>query len=307
MAKPVDEPRLPPELEAEIFAYAASMGDQTATVLMRVAKRVRDWITPILYGVVTFQTPVQLEAFPTHEVQYAEHVQHLLIMAGVPIADEPTLSFITKSKRVYNVAIWTTEYPDQLIDILQTLPIRRLSLAAPRWFPSSNTDSTRPWKLTSFQHLTHLELVCAVDKWEEVVELSDLPNLTHLNWNVPYYYEVVAGSLTNCSKVEVLLLSSLSEPPPLQIDDDRIVYLHVLDWEDEWLVGGKKRNRQGDWWSRAEEVIEERRRPVVKSISQSSDISTSICDKISSEDHVTGADLKEHGAIASLFVVLDES
>ncbi|KAJ7059732.1 hypothetical protein C8F01DRAFT_1145482, partial [Mycena amicta] len=59
----MDGPRLPRELEREIFELAAEIHPSTVAVLLRVAHRVQEWTEPFLYRTIRVRTSQSFEAF----------------------------------------------------------------------------------------------------------------------------------------------------------------------------------------------------------------------------------------------------
>ncbi|KAJ6476352.1 hypothetical protein C8R45DRAFT_1102610 [Mycena sanguinolenta] len=57
------EPVLPPELECEIFEVAARLDFYIIPSLLRVARRVRQWVEPFLYKVVVINDSAKAEAY----------------------------------------------------------------------------------------------------------------------------------------------------------------------------------------------------------------------------------------------------
>ncbi|KAF7293759.1 hypothetical protein HMN09_01171200 [Mycena chlorophos] len=81
-----DEPRLPPELEREVFETAAVRHRSMTSTLMRIARRVHDWMKPLLYDILAFkqpsmQTDTFLQAIASDPTFAARSVRHIFFEA----------------------------------------------------------------------------------------------------------------------------------------------------------------------------------------------------------------------------------
>ncbi|KAJ7052060.1 hypothetical protein C8F01DRAFT_1166830 [Mycena amicta] len=180
-----DEPRLPPELEREIFETTALMYPSTIPPLLRVARRVLIWIEPLLYRTLNvgedsphFQ---QFHAASSKPPAFlAQAVRCVVLHTGYDYDTvSGTLSLCTGCTRL---AVDGGESARELLPILSTWPIQRLA-----GFLCSTLDLMNvPEDISAYpllRCLTHLDLFDSIRSHEVlpiVDALPSLPFLTHL-------------------------------------------------------------------------------------------------------------------------------
>ncbi|TFK74248.1 hypothetical protein BDN72DRAFT_833579 [Pluteus cervinus] len=223
-------PRLPPELEREIFELAARIDRAVCRSLLVVSKRVYLWIEPLLYETIIQDKRSGKEAtFPLPEGK-SRYVRNLLL--GGTVDWSSTDEILRDCPNITNLAVWCRTTPDCL-DIIKNLPLKRLSanfhaltpppppplithLIGPQvglglgfGFGGAPTFSvetyTTPYPFSHFQTLTHLELTNFCGEWELCSELSMVPGLTHLAFNYQVPLDVLNGALDECRVLEVLV------------------------------------------------------------------------------------------------------
>ncbi|KAF8643451.1 hypothetical protein AX16_009007 [Volvariella volvacea WC 439] len=227
------EPRLPPELECIIFELAArSCKSEALPVLMLVARRVRDWLRPMLFEivVVTSDRHRPLTRWPPYPTgQETHHVRRLLMHYGYygrPPQDIPANSpdfemFVSHCPNLQDFAVWCDTPPDllaQLIGVLHSphrtvappgFGLFRLSLYLRYLFPDR-----ADFKDEIFRDLTHLEVLDEghTINWEEGNNYGCLPKLKYLAFvDAPSRVEIVHKCLEGCKGLRVLIIDGVDD------------------------------------------------------------------------------------------------
>ncbi|KAF8649081.1 hypothetical protein AX16_006028 [Volvariella volvacea WC 439] len=232
------EPRLPQELERIIFEIAArSDRNRTLPVLVRVARRVREWLQAILYDTVVLLNADFYEGSKSpfhHPPRFPSgaqilYVRNLLVShMDNPVDSEPDWKeLLPKCHNLEDLAIWSlNSTPDAdtlptLISAIQS-PLRtvtshgllRLSITLSDLFPDGPVDFSHE----IFRDLTHLEVLSfprGCEHWEEGNNLACLQNLRY--FCVAYYdslnahpstvpMEILKRCLEECRALDVLVL-----------------------------------------------------------------------------------------------------
>ncbi|TFK66744.1 hypothetical protein BDN72DRAFT_899573 [Pluteus cervinus] len=240
-------PRLPPELEYDIFILAFYNDSKNEKNLALVAKRVFDWLIPHRYHIVILSDSDE-GSYPigfneaTYQ-RYGHHVRHLLIgvlRLGV---------YLHLFPNVVNLAFWVDYKPIHLPSLLQ-LPLTRLSAD-----PS-------PALFQVFSKLTHLDILSTASD-DEISPVLYLPNLTHLCVlrSISQSFLEMFLDKERCPELRVAIVWSfgsgsavLYEHQSLEVDDNRVVMVRCEPRHD-WQIGA----RGGfDMWKFAEGVIASR-------------------------------------------------
>ncbi|KDR67491.1 hypothetical protein GALMADRAFT_147040 [Galerina marginata CBS 339.88] len=182
-----DDPRLPQEIERSIFKMVASDAGcniKRMAKLMLVAKRVCEWIRPILYEVF-FQSSVfpssagfpDLEQHPEFLKDVGKFAKHLFI--GSPTKIEDINDLLLSCPNVKNVALWHSlsegfHSIQPYLEVLRGLPLKRLS-------SSLRGLQLQDLQKAPFLNLTHFDIRdFASAFWNQITVLPTLPNLTHV-------------------------------------------------------------------------------------------------------------------------------
>ncbi|KDR67808.1 hypothetical protein GALMADRAFT_257659 [Galerina marginata CBS 339.88] len=250
-------PKLPQDLERLIFERVAldkPRSSQSATLLL-VAKRVREWIRPILYRVfIQITTPPipDLKVYPSLQLpDVGKFVQHLIIGDY----DDLVERILSSCPHIYDLAFWVrSETLKQYMPIIQHLPLTRLS--------SSFEDLTADDFLGPiFFNITHLDIVGLHDtSWDRWEVLTKLPKLTHVAINFPPTLTIIRSLLRCCGHLHVLVLLLDAEDywvakdpkEVFEIQDDRLVLMVGGDHDemaDDWMSGA---DGLTDFWITAE-------------------------------------------------------
>ncbi|KAJ6502806.1 hypothetical protein C8R47DRAFT_216370 [Mycena vitilis] len=271
MPAPEGEPRLPPELECYIFETMARMSPNSMRSLILVARRVKIWIEPILYEVLTLNAPrtADILRLSSHEPApfFRERVNHVCF-SSVPATD--IAKILSLCSATGNLALLNGIHDNVLPSILETLPLARISL---------ELFSYRPRLIDAHYHhplfagITHLDVLDWPSRgWAAWSGLALLPRLTHLSFRaeaarVPA--TVCGGVLLHCRLIEVLALvhSTPDQPvvplPPISTahlleTDPRfvVIVLPMIELVGDWRAGARGGR---DHWALAEEIVRIRR------------------------------------------------
>ncbi|KAF7347062.1 hypothetical protein MVEN_01460000 [Mycena venus] len=276
----MDPPKFPRELEREIFELEAFLYPRSMVTLL-VAQRVRTWIEPLLYRVLSIKhfgelTWEQLPADTTYRHSFEamrkmilsrpaallrDNVRHIRFPAACPpIVVDKMLRFCTGAVNV----VATLAHPPTIAPLLARLPLQRLVVC---WDPLLNRSCPK------FIRLMHLEIRDwpQGDCWEAWSGLALLPRLTHLAFHeIDTMIPIFLGALQHCGSLKVLVMSCASQAHfymslrTLEKSGDDITtdlrfvmflvekYYHDEDWE-ECARGGQ------DFWDTAEEHVQKRR------------------------------------------------
>ncbi|TFK74228.1 hypothetical protein BDN72DRAFT_955862 [Pluteus cervinus] len=263
------EPRLPSELEREIFELAARSDPSNRLNYLLTAQRTNIWLEHIIYETVTQVYRAGRAdnslTFPVPS-EHRRRVRDLLL--GGTVDSALATEALKQCPEVTNLALWCSVTRDTL-DIISHLPLRRLSADFYRLMISINRDNTYTrLPLSSFQGLTHLEFSSYCSDWQECRELAELPRLTHLSFNKGAPSVVLRGALAECKAMQVLVWlvfhydnSPLFECQPkthvASVKEKRLVH---LSQPADAIVSNWLAETRGDkcYWDFAEMIISKR-------------------------------------------------
>ncbi|KAJ7061752.1 hypothetical protein C8F01DRAFT_1138292 [Mycena amicta] len=252
------EPRLPPELEHEVFATAALLDKKSIPKLLLVAHRVHVWIEPYLYRSFDLSVLAQRQAFldlssakPASFL--ASAVRHVIFK--IEGDSEPHKSALRLCTGITHLAVSaaTENVTFGLLPILSLMRIERFAGSIANLFtrnqpPVYPMDGQHP----AFRFLTHLDLFDDL-VFDEVDEfIISLPSLTHLAVEST---ESAQRVLEGCPNLRIVV--SFRGPP--YSHDPRIVECRYNDWAE-----AAARPPQRTFWDVAEEILEIKRRAQVQ-------------------------------------------
>ncbi|KAJ7934496.1 hypothetical protein B0H13DRAFT_1855099 [Mycena leptocephala] len=247
-------PKLPLELEREIFEYVAVLYPGDIPTLLRVARHVKEWTEPFIYNV---GLPYRL-CRSTINVWLPE-------IEGPGFASERRAPSVSG---VYRPPGYHAEVPEDLrslvedgrysedsLPMLLAMPLRRLAVDLHRLF----FDIPSICILQSpFLSITHLTLFDDVTAWDPCDHLASLPKLTHLClWNlVPA--TLVQKVLERCLRLGLLLnarddFRTFEPEDYMSVKDHRFVVIVIEDWEYEWALAAETRGN--DIWSHGADFV----------------------------------------------------
>nr|GAT50509.1 predicted protein [Mycena chlorophos] len=227
--------RLPPELERDIFERAARLNQHCIPRLLRVARRVFEWIEPLLYRKISlgladgedFEKRAGRVALSSKsQVYLARSVRQVVLDYMPEKAIHEVLQKLPWLTGVTHISLYCQSHPDML-PVLAQLPIRRLGChlrrtLGPQLLQEPRSAAAHPL----FRALTHLCVheVCSVIQPQVAELLPLLPVLTHLALFLPQRESIVPRSwellLERCLRLEVLVaLGILEEGPACGAED----------------------------------------------------------------------------------------
>ncbi|RXW20409.1 hypothetical protein EST38_g5432 [Candolleomyces aberdarensis] len=224
---------IPPEIERAIFDIFLSNNPRDGTIVIRLAKRFRDWYEYLPYRVVNLLRGerhffnVKDEDIQPPSMQYIGHYIHHLL-----VGDELDVEAITQTLQLcpnlHNLGLWSPHSVTSLFPVLQTLKLRELSTKMALLVPEE-------FESPAFAFLTHLDMMdYDSDEWSHWKALGSLPSLTHLalttsNSINPFKIQPI---IDKCQKLEVLILISTMS----RLRDPRLVCFGMLRFnENQWL------------------------------------------------------------------------
>ncbi|KAF7296094.1 hypothetical protein MKEN_01424500 [Mycena kentingensis (nom. inval.)] len=287
-------PRLPPELERDIFELAALLNPECMPPLLLVAHRVKIWIEPLLYrvlricfdGIPAKPTPGKAHRLgsirkmlarrdPAFLLANIHHISFTESPSARP-GDSGILDVLCvcqgPDSKMEDLCLPPTMYHacPSLVDRLAELPnIRRFSGSIIQLIVCAGQPDSFP-SHPFFERLTHMNLADRSDPRTTVAErlfthLPDLPNLTHLA-----FHDNRVGNhacvqvLRECRTLRVFAIVCSSKNgvqiargrhKELELDV-RFAVLFVADTRWDWEVGA----RGGlDMWTRAEDIVARKR------------------------------------------------
>ncbi|KAF7362967.1 Tyrosinase central domain-containing protein [Mycena venus] len=264
---------LPVELEREIFETAALSDPQSILTLILVARRVKIWIEPLLYRVVSVTEARRFKETTRRRMTSATYFKML---------HSKPASFL--HTHVRHVALASTVTSDELDAILTKCGSSIVNLGL---FHVDCASTAGPF-LDAIAHiaidmghhvfsrLTHLDLfdiddyASTQDDWP--ARFAQMPALTHLSFNFPPFFThrdhcpLLSGVLAQCESLEVLALvwgdarlmrSKVGDETYAYFGEDaRAVFMLVDDFLGDWEIGA---DGGRDYWRRAEEFVRKRR------------------------------------------------
>ncbi|KAK7051894.1 hypothetical protein R3P38DRAFT_2857620 [Favolaschia claudopus] len=239
----------PPELEQMIFEIAAYSWRPMIPTLLLIAWRVKIWLEPLLYRTLivaddrtddsrlslnTIGQNIPTAVEPEHLLSlirtkpsgfFRDSVRNLFLAHAV--RDEE-LTIVSACSGIEN--LWLGHTTICAINDLKTHRLKRLHCTFEALFGETGADFTQP--------------LFAVSTW---IELTRLPNLTHLAFGDQNYLEMVASFLPHWESLRAVLFlsraSSLDDTDPFNAYGDWVHGVHL----------------GCDFWSRADEFIARRK------------------------------------------------
>ncbi|KAJ6451771.1 hypothetical protein C8R45DRAFT_88467 [Mycena sanguinolenta] len=274
-------PRLPPELEREILETTAHLYPDTIPQILRVARRCRSWIEPMLYERVSIPglqeksgnalAILRALSTPRHSKSvafFSSAVRHLYLFAvdyTFFVSPSPSRRWsnaeLDKVLRacagVRTLLLIGGLTKPAVLPMLADMRPRRLALITD--LLSVHLDLALPF----FRDITHLLLgdhgrrggVIEAD-WAQLHNLTTLPSLTHLALSSCTAPTVVRALLAQCAELRGLIVCFTYESLVAdfkEIRDHRLVFMtQTYSPVEDWELG----TRGGrDLWMRADEVI----------------------------------------------------
>ncbi|TFK73866.1 hypothetical protein BDN72DRAFT_956201 [Pluteus cervinus] len=259
------DPILPPELEQRIFqmAFRDDENMKNPFRLLFVAKRVFEWLIPLLYEVVVRHPskrwpPVGISF---NLPKYGKYVRHVLLET----IEAEGMEYLTHCRNINDLAIISLPdrfKPDQL-DALTTLPLQRICIDI-RVIPES------PLTSALFAKITHLDIACFTD-WESLSPniISQFTSLTHLMMLGDDSMSSKINSITkHLPKLKLFLVISytyqgniVERPWKNESSDPRVVTLSC-SFVQHWMAAAQGFENP---WSFGEDILAKRQQSGGKS------------------------------------------
>ncbi|TFK61021.1 hypothetical protein BDN72DRAFT_850025 [Pluteus cervinus] len=264
----MEDPRLPPELESQIFLMALQLNFSDIRNLLLIAKRVHAWLLPKAFEVAvlgigrSFPITFTLEKFK----RYGHYIRYLFLTAFATQRETGrimALDYLSLCPNVINLSIRIPSLdPAALQSALINLPLIRLSIHvdAILFVPPS------PQLSELFSNLTHLHLYNTFDPArfadaQPPILRPLFPNLTHIAFLYPHTRENLRLAIEGWDSLRVVLLWYLNAYLEGPIDaavqplHPRLVILGstvMQPWEDG------ARGRGQDIWEISERIVQSR-------------------------------------------------
>ncbi|KAF8169171.1 hypothetical protein K438DRAFT_240411 [Mycena galopus ATCC 62051] len=262
---------LPPELEREIFKIAALSHFGTIPSLLRVARRVLEWIEPLLYRVLIIDdcpsSAAGRRVFQLKPNVLANGVQHVLLLGRRPWSMEDIYALLRLcGSRLRSLA--GNSDPELLPTLSHLSQLRRWVGNLGSLFGSHFAIDL---SISPFRTLTHMDIWDNISADDAVIcpGLAALPCLTHLGLNhrrhnhISSHGVVVPRILAQCLHLQVLVSMQHSSAVPLLALDDppttdvRFVVSFVHDYWKDWQVGARGGT---DFWVAVADFVARKRR-----------------------------------------------
>ncbi|KAF7311838.1 hypothetical protein MIND_00194400 [Mycena indigotica] len=293
-ASSILDPRLPPELEREIFETAALLHHKSIPLMLRVARRVLTWIEPFLYrnlelGMSSSNDEPEAQRLQTvlaktdeflyHAVRYLilgpSFVYHLLTIGEnhrEKLASMRNVVYVAIAGKTDASEATTAAARGYLFSVLENMPLLRLACYAEDIMSGAalnKYDSRTLSALPIFRRLTHFDVF---DEGQSVnysairTVLMQLPALTHLalsHDNAQFAQQWrVRDLLAGCPKLQVLVCLRNPDRRFLERDLARFVAIDIrlvpLIY-NRWFEGATQSLDGQNYWDRAEELVAQRR------------------------------------------------
>ncbi|KAJ7806718.1 hypothetical protein B0H14DRAFT_2875251 [Mycena olivaceomarginata] len=239
-------PRFPPELEHKIFELASAIHPRSIPKLLLVAQRVKTWIQPLLYRVLSIAASEPgLEPTGDDAVFILRHaftdIERLLAVASKPESSSlrenirhirfPISCFsrhvtqlLSACPAAVDVVLPMHTLPGGILTLLQPLPLQRLVVYWRKLFPIEFQRQMLS-SCANFTHLTHLE----IRDWREHDDpltgwqgLALIPRLTHLCFHeLNSMISIIMLCLQHCKFLQVLVVAC-SIPSHIEMTQERL-------------------------------------------------------------------------------------
>ncbi|KAF7293128.1 Zn(2)-C6 fungal-type domain-containing protein [Mycena kentingensis (nom. inval.)] len=257
---PEDEPRLPPELEREIFVFALSPDDDdSARNLLLVARRVHEWLEPLLHRTVWSRNSKKLRRIALNKPpSFLQTAVRRVILTGYHQGLSPLLLQCTG---ITSIAFTSDRlYIAELSPLFSLCRLQRMAMTITPYFPADAYPALHELATTpTFASLTHFDIIENIDGDPRLLPfLTALPALTHLSVNDDLPEDTARALLGGCTQLKVLVrlsgmyrqLRALEKDLPVR-DDPRLVLCVFVNWWDAVLD-------EETFWDEAEEFVRQK-------------------------------------------------
>ncbi|KAJ7762968.1 hypothetical protein B0H16DRAFT_1528355 [Mycena metata] len=264
------DPRLPPELERQIFEAVALAHRFMIPTLLRVARRTHVWIEPLLYRVLGPNFRMAGDMFRAIRVFlntkpprfFSDAVRHLHLPPASHLTQGQARRLVSLSDHLVNFAASGFSSEPGLLPLLARLRLRHLSISLGLMFSVTGASQSIDFRHQLFNSVTHLSVYDGPDDFI-YVGIPTLPALTHLSMKKTVLGGALRTLLTKCTRLQVFVsvwpsaesrsVRSLAVSSP----DPRFVMVAFDDYWGDWQAGAEGRM---DLWVMAENFIAKKRR-----------------------------------------------
>ncbi|KAJ7679467.1 hypothetical protein DFH06DRAFT_1465537 [Mycena polygramma] len=249
-------PRLPPELERQIFEFAALAHRKMIPTFLRVARRIQIWIEPLLYRVLWIDTHRDARATKTEPeavraameskpaVFFSDSVRHLFLDNTADFSILEAKKLLQLCTNLVSFAVVGKLSQPSLLPILADMRVERLSASLNDLFGSPHAvDLRHPLFLSP----THLDTFANFAGKHLYIQLAALPALTHLCLNERIDWDIIRGILSECASLMFLVnlwphyldsrARTFAAETPLK-DTRFVVRISTSYWAD-WKAGAE--------------------------------------------------------------------
>ncbi|KAF7327139.1 hypothetical protein MKEN_00290600 [Mycena kentingensis (nom. inval.)] len=297
------EPRLPPELEREIFETTSELHPSMTPSLLRVSKRVLQWIGPMVFRniILSDSEAYDLQLVQDALIRAAEQKSASFLANGVRrlVLDE-VFGLLPVSKGfgpaiqrctgVTHLAVWEPDIddlPDEVVRAIVRMPLRRLSSRLHRLLESDMSEDPAHFASLPFlRNLTHLDIFEGELERLLLSLITTLPFLTHLAISFMPSPALFRRLLIECTKLESFVVLAMTTEYRSAIPDsflyplkdildtfdvqarrdlrcDRFTIVNSVLWYEGVLPDVDADGQPGNFWARAQEYIDEKRRGAI--------------------------------------------
>ncbi|KAJ7025804.1 hypothetical protein C8F04DRAFT_126711 [Mycena alexandri] len=264
------DPRLPPELERQIFETTALAHRVMIPTLLRVARRTHVWIEPLLYRILGPDVRRGRDMFRVIRVFlntkpprfFSDAVRHLHLPPASHLTQGQARRLASLSIHLVDFAAGGFSSEPGLLPILARLHIRHLSISLGQMFSVTGASRGIDFHHQVFNSVTHLTVYDRPDDFI-YIGIPTLPALTHLSMKKTVLWGALHTLLTKCTRLQVFInvwppseirsVRGLMVPSP----DPRFVMVAFDDYWADWKAGAEG---QLDLWAMAEDFIAQKRR-----------------------------------------------
>ncbi|KAJ7177023.1 hypothetical protein C8R46DRAFT_1077991 [Mycena filopes] len=275
---------LPLDLQREIFEICAYSRPTLIPRLMLVAWNVKEWLEPLLYHTLCVESAdeaasclVVPDGIPEFPILTVERVLSLIQsrpapffhnavrnLYFTPLVDKSLVPILTVCTGVEN--LWMVHDELELDPLVSALPLKHL-YGRMAWRLIQELPPTHDF----FSRLTHLEVLgvnhfpssSIPDTGLWATALGQLPQLTHVAFNTDSFIPHAAAFLDTCKTLSVLAFilglrqTHIRYATDILAGDPRFVVTKIFgEFLTDWQTGV---HSGGDYWSRIEHFIWQRR------------------------------------------------
>ncbi|KAJ7766653.1 hypothetical protein B0H16DRAFT_1522140 [Mycena metata] len=278
---------LPVDLERELFETAAICNPKMIPTLMRVCRRFRTWLEPLLYRVLIAHVYVPGPTIsaalskPTSFLKTA--VRHVFLRNGSITMKEANKKILSSCEGIINLT-YSGTLDSELLPLLDKMHLRKLDFSVPSSSMGASAWADSTLKHSLFRSVTHLSLYQNVyetpahSSWQDWFKLASLPSLSHLSVSQELS-AILPHALAECPHLILAIILFWTMGPSQQdtarqfaeglaFTDPRLLVMVTMSiLSKDWEIGARGGD---DYWARAEKFVAAERK-------SAPDVPRSIC------------------------------